>query len=152
MEATRSSETSVLTRHTRRYIPEDGTLHSHRCENLKSYILSCWWRGSIKTQFRRCDELLYPPPPNHILRYIHFLCKVSHLCRPQCTYKTIQLRKLLAPSRAHTNIISHGIAPSVLRRAGYLCIRCSIPGRGKRITLLCSVENAYEAHPACTLE
>jgi hypothetical protein len=23
----------------RRYIPEDGTLHNHRCENLKSYKL-----------------------------------------------------------------------------------------------------------------
>jgi hypothetical protein len=32
-----SSETSVLTRATWHYIPEDGTLHSHCCENLKSY-------------------------------------------------------------------------------------------------------------------
>jgi hypothetical protein len=32
------SETSVdFQRTTRRYIPEDGTLHNHRCENLKSY-------------------------------------------------------------------------------------------------------------------
>jgi hypothetical protein len=35
-----SSGTSVDTRTTRCYIPEDGTLHNHRCENLKSYI-SC---------------------------------------------------------------------------------------------------------------
>jgi hypothetical protein len=32
-----SSETSVLTRATRRYNPEDTILHSHRPENLKSY-------------------------------------------------------------------------------------------------------------------
>jgi hypothetical protein len=34
-----SSETSVLTRATRRNNPEDTILHSHRRENLKSYIL-----------------------------------------------------------------------------------------------------------------
>jgi hypothetical protein len=39
MEAICSSETSVdFQRTTQRYIPEDGTLHNHRCENLKSYI------------------------------------------------------------------------------------------------------------------
>jgi hypothetical protein len=37
MEAIRPSKTSVHTRSTRRHIPEDGILHSHHCENLKSY-------------------------------------------------------------------------------------------------------------------
>jgi hypothetical protein len=34
-----SSETSVLTRAKRRNNPEDTILHSHRRENLKSYLI-----------------------------------------------------------------------------------------------------------------
>jgi hypothetical protein len=43
MEALSSYETSVLTRATRGNIPEDGILHSHRRENLKSYIALTGW-------------------------------------------------------------------------------------------------------------
>jgi hypothetical protein len=39
-EAPGSSETSVLSRATRRNNPEDTILHSHRRENLKSYIVN----------------------------------------------------------------------------------------------------------------
>jgi hypothetical protein len=38
MEGLSSLETSILTRSTWRNIPEDDILHSHRRENLKSYI------------------------------------------------------------------------------------------------------------------
>jgi hypothetical protein len=43
IEAIHSSETSFLTRVTRRHIPGDDILHSHRRENLKSYIALAGW-------------------------------------------------------------------------------------------------------------
>jgi hypothetical protein len=41
--AIRSSETSVLIIATQRHVPEDGILHSHRRENLKSYLALTGW-------------------------------------------------------------------------------------------------------------
>jgi hypothetical protein len=43
MEALSPFETSVLIRATRRNIPKDDILHSHRRENLKSYIALTGW-------------------------------------------------------------------------------------------------------------
>jgi hypothetical protein len=39
MEAIRSSETSVNPGSIQHHIPDDDILHSHHCENLKSYIM-----------------------------------------------------------------------------------------------------------------
>jgi hypothetical protein len=60
MAAIRSSETSVLTKNTRRKISEDGFLHSHRHENLKSYKCS---DVCITTELLFPDHFEYYP--NH---------------------------------------------------------------------------------------
>jgi hypothetical protein len=43
MEALSFSETSVITRATLRNIPEDAILHSHRREDLKSFMTPGSW-------------------------------------------------------------------------------------------------------------
>jgi hypothetical protein len=67
-EAPSSSETSVLTRATRRNNPEDTILHSHRRENLKSYILqkAVYNTGPDLTLLRRLISTLLRIEPRLI--------------------------------------------------------------------------------------
>jgi hypothetical protein len=55
MEGLSSSETSVLTRSTLRNIPEDAIFHSHRHENLKSYMRQ---NILIAMQFASADHIV----------------------------------------------------------------------------------------------
>jgi hypothetical protein len=63
----RSPVTSVHTRSKRRHIPEDGILHSHRCENLKSavcsHLLTLVPRSRIYLPWRWCRRS--PEPSVH---------------------------------------------------------------------------------------
>jgi hypothetical protein len=80
-EAPGSSETSVLTRATRRNNPEDTIIHSHRRENLKSY------KCGLPMQTRLYG--LYCPP-----------VRLSNNCHGLCqTFPKFDEPFLLDPSR-----------------------------------------------------
>jgi hypothetical protein len=80
MEAIRSPETSILTWMTMRNIPEDGILHSHCSEDLKSYSVhsvtdrQTWflWSHSL-CQMRRGDSPCPQLTVTRLARQLHAL-------------------------------------------------------------------------------
>jgi hypothetical protein len=67
MEAKCSSETSVdFQRNILRYIPDDRTLHNHRCENLK-YNLNAFLRLHINVNYFQNFKNTFSGPPEACL-------------------------------------------------------------------------------------
>jgi hypothetical protein len=57
MEAIYSSETSVdFQGDARRYVPEDSILHSHRCENIRFFILALTCVQYTSLFIYKCEE------------------------------------------------------------------------------------------------
>jgi hypothetical protein len=80
METLRPYEMSILTKTTRRNIPEDGILYNHRRENLKSYIALTAWAMEmycvsceVRTGFYTEDDILRNHCRENLKSYLSLL-------------------------------------------------------------------------------
>jgi hypothetical protein len=108
METLSSSETSVLTRTTRRNISEDAILHSHRRENLKSYIAEELMSvtdaaiPAVERQTRASGERM-PSSRSHVLVFV----RKSFRTREFRVLKTSQSKEMNFVTKACMSEISY---------------------------------------------
>jgi hypothetical protein len=135
-EAPDSSETSVLTRATRRNNPEDTILHSHRRENLKSYILT------LSTHLRLDPHDLFPsglPSNNLYAAFSYSICTTwsAHLTlidlitnytwrRVQIKSTDIEKRNLFYQFYGHKKNILLFSCKQTLMKGSFQTVRCYI--------------------------
>jgi hypothetical protein len=109
METISSSETSVdFKRTTRRYVPQDSTLHDHRCENLKSCI-------------HKVFNIFLPNPK--VVRLSNSLNFIKDVNYPAflveiCVLSVIRWKKLSWLIR-HFSIVNYSPMPSII-----VCLSC----------------------------
>jgi hypothetical protein len=113
MEAIRSFGISVLTRVTRRNIPDDGILHSHRRENFKSYIaLTGWTLWRRRNMFPVRYELSFLSQKTAF--FIVTAVKTSNLTRSIPLRPTLMSPSRLCPSHRSHHFHSHFPAENVV--------------------------------------
>jgi hypothetical protein len=149
MEVLRSSVTSVHKRSTRRHIPEDGILHSHRRENLKTCIVSnclfhkvgnCWIRRG-----RNFWSELRNYAADHWLRPVSWLNTTFKDIQAMAKFiSTVAERRNLVPLSVHIMKKECWVPPRkhCLQQYASIYIQCQInPNTSYSRELKCNIMN-----------